>query len=568
MQEGGLLTLGIIFLKVICGVLPGLYIVAYSALLDNVLLLYGSTANHLIGGFASFIAVGLVTYFSGSLLSFLSSQLRLKLLGVLRLKHIDKIAKLEYAHIEKSESYDLINRVRSRTPDEFVAGFFSYLTMLELALNIISILVTVCSLSVWIGLLILVSCIPVAIVSLHSGKEEYEAFVAYQKVGRRIAEFETILTSPAYADERTIFGYGSWIIKRWASAYDDSTKIFLGVKKRSYTSVKITGGVVTISFLGMIFFMLLGVQHKSIPISVFIATTSQLLSMSSAISWTLSATIHSIAQCNAFLADYQRFIHLSEQELKADGISPNKISKIEFRDVCFCYPGNHENTLDHLNLTLSSDRIYAIVGENGAGKTTITKLLLGLYTNYTGQILIDGVDIREMNASSLFSVVFQDFAQYQTSLRDNIVFGNIHAMSDAQIESYLSMLDFNRKQLVDNLDTEMGYLTDNNTNLSLGEWQKICLIRALAHNGSFYILDEPTASLDPNAESKIYNDYLKIIKGKPALVITHRLGAARIADSIVVISDGYVKEQGTHNELIEQGGIYSQMYNTQKGWYI
>ena len=154
-------------------------------------------------------------------------------------------------------------------------------------------------------------------------------------------------------------------------------------------------------------------------------------------------------------------------------------------------------------------------------------------------------------------------------MRDNIIFGDQKKMKDEEIASYCSTLSFDLDEgrFPAGLSTEIGYLTEKNTNLSLGQWQKLVLIRSLAHGGDYYLLDEPTAALDPSAESAIYHDFMNFISDKSSLIITHRLGAARIADEILLLHDGKILEKGSHDELCRLGERYSAMFDAQKGWY-
>lgn len=565
-------ALAAICLKIINGVMPILYITVYSYFIEKLLqsYSYGVSTGKMILVVMSFVIVGILNFFSSGIATYITTRLQHCMQKKLCLDNIEKISRLEYTHIENSESYDSIARVRKETPEILLDGFFAYLGLGELTLKICSIAGMILFFSPWMSVLMLVCCIPVVWISLRSGKEDYEAFIAYQKIERRIDDYETVLTDKKYVKERMIYGYSEWFSKRWNEKYREGTEIFLGVKKKMYIQVKLTSGIVLLSFLIMIGGIAYETLKGAVPLGTFTSVTNELLIMSSAISWTLASLIHTISKCHAFVGDYEAFINLSEKtEVSKEVDNKQKIESIEFQNVCFCYPGSEKEILQNLSFLLKAPNTYALVGENGAGKTTITKLLLGLYTNYTGKILINGLDLLEHpELSQLFSVSFQDFGKYEISIRDNIIFGNKEKMSDEKIGELLKVLSFNRNSQEEGLDIEIGYLTEKTTNLSLGEWQKISLIRALASKGTFYLLDEPTASLDPSAEAAIYNDFIKIVDENPALIITHRLGAARLADKIIVLEHGTVNEMGSHEELLRQKGTYSKMYEAQKGWYV
>lgn len=566
------LVVAAIGLKVVSGIMPILYIQAYSYFIEQLLQRYsnGLSAQKMTVIVLSFIGVGILNYFNSGILSYVTQKLRYRMEKAVCLDNISKIAKLEYGHMENSTSYDSVNRVRKGTPNMFLEGFFAYLGIGELVLKLFSVTGAILVFSPWMSVLMLTCCIPVGWVSLRSGKEDYQAFVEYQKIERRMDYYETILTGKNYLQESKVYGYGEWILKRWDKKYQEATDIFLRVKKKMYLQVKVSSGIVLLSFLAMIGGLAYETVLGAVPLGTFTSVTNELLTMSGTVSWTLSALIHSISKCHAFLQDYDNFLGLSELKENALQLVENKetVDCIEFQNVSFCYPGNEKDTLKNISFCLRTPNTYAMVGANGAGKTTIMKLLLGLYTNYSGNILINGKNLREHpELSQLFSVCFQDFAKYEINIRDNVLLGKQTGVTDEKIHEWIRLFDFNVNRFENGLDAEIGYLTQETTNLSLGEWQKLSFIRALAQGGSYYLLDEPTASLDPAVEATIYNDFMKIMQGKSALIITHRLGAARLADKVLVLDQGRIKEMGSHEELVQKQGLYYKMYESQKGWY-
>ena len=222
---------------------------------------------------------------------------------------------------------------------------------------------------------------------------------------------------------------------------------------------------------------------------------------------------------------------------------------------------------------INKNQHIAFVGANGSGKTTIVKLLIGLYTNYNGVILLNGIDLKlfsQTQRNKLFSVVFQDFAQYYISIKDNINLGADMNASDEEISALLEevgLVDMIDK-MSNGINTVLGRIEDNSIDLSGGQWQRIAIARSLAKNAPIMILDEPTAALDPVYESEIYKQFEKINAKKTTLLISHRLASTRMADKILVFDNGTIIEQGTHEELINNSGLYSKMFNSQKSWYV
>lgn len=259
-------------------------------------------------------------------------------------------------------------------------------------------------------------------------------------------------------------------------------------------------------------------------------------------------------------------------DLPAGDIGRDSLDSIEFRDVRFKYPGTVRYVLDGCSFRLDRSKHYAFVGINGAGKTTITKLLTGLYPDFEGEILINGRSIKEYSQSrlkALFSVVYQDFAKYYITLRDNIFLGNINGVDDKRIAEAIEEIDLSETlaRLEKGLDTPLGKILEGGTDISGGEWQRVAIARTLVSNAPLHILDEPTAALDPVAESKVYELFGRISKGRMTVFITHRLGAAKLADEILVLKDGKIAEVGSHDDLMARGGIYAEMFEAQRSWY-
>ncbi len=247
--------------------------------------------------------------------------------------------------------------------------------------------------------------------------------------------------------------------------------------------------------------------------------------------------------------------------------------RIEFKNVFFRYPGQSEYTLKNINITIENGEKISIVGENGAGKTTFIKLLVRLYDPTSGSILLNGVDIRDIEYDkyqTVLSAVFQDFSLFSFTLRDNIVLGNDDHGGDARITDCLKLSGFEGKlnRLEHGLDTNVyrNFETDG-FEPSGGEAQKIVLARALYKNAPIVILDEPNAALDPRAEYEMYQKFDKLVDGKTAIYISHRLSSAKFCDRIVVFRSGEIVENGTHHELMEKNGIYAELFHMQSQYY-
>ncbi|MEF3306299.1 ABC transporter ATP-binding protein [Paenibacillus sp. GYB003] len=247
---------------------------------------------------------------------------------------------------------------------------------------------------------------------------------------------------------------------------------------------------------------------------------------------------------------------------------------IRFEGVSFRYPGQHANALSNLSFYIKKGERIAIVGENGAGKSTLVKLLLGLYRPSEGIICYDGVHLEKIDPVSVrsaSSLVLQDFMQYQYSVEDNICFGDAgvrHPFSTVEDAANKGGANTFIQYLPQKYQTRLGKEFPSSTDLSGGQWQRLAMARGFVRNSQVFVLDEPTASLDPMQEAQVYESYAKLNQSSISLMVSHRLGACKLADRIFVVSNHKLEEIGTHDELMRKNGKYANLYREQAKWYV
>jgi ATP-binding cassette subfamily B protein len=246
---------------------------------------------------------------------------------------------------------------------------------------------------------------------------------------------------------------------------------------------------------------------------------------------------------------------------------------IEFRNVSFGYPGSAKLVLNRLNLTIRAGEHVAIVGENGEGKTTLVKLLARLYEPLSGEILLDGVDLRDYRLEDLrreVGIIFQDFFRYDLPVRENIGAGRVERIDDDNAlwdAARNSGVDAIVSRLEGRLDQMLGRRFEGGVELSGGQWQRVALARAYIGDAQVLILDEPTASLDAAAEAEVFRNFATLMRGRTAILISHRFSTVRMADRILVLADGQIAEEGTHDELARSGGRYARLFELQAANY-
>ena len=291
---------------------------------------------------------------------------------------------------------------------------------------------------------------------------------------------------------------------------------------------------------------------------------------------TVSSTFVAVDQHTTFLDDYFSFLAIEPLVAVPDepATLPDRLAGgIVFDDVTFRYPGGHAPAVDHLSPEIRPGELLALVGENGAGKSSLVKLLLRFYDPAQGSIRLGGLDLRQIRPEELrerIGVLFQDFATYELTVRENVLMGRanrspddervLKALRDARTDRLL-------QQLPKGLDARTGRLFEGGHDLSGGEWQRLALARIMYRDADVWILDEPTSSLDPEAEAAVFAELKANLRGRIGIVISHRFSTVRVADRIAVIDDGRVTELGTHAELLAEGGRYARLFELQASGY-
>ncbi|MGN0649994.1 MAG: ABC transporter ATP-binding protein [Oscillospiraceae bacterium] len=318
------------------------------------------------------------------------------------------------------------------------------------------------------------------------------------------------------------------------------------------------------------------IGYLAVTRAITVGDFSMCVSAAGTLYWSLYGVVSGIQNINqkcAYAHRYIEFMRFPAAMEKGEKPVANGEHTIEFRHVSFRYPRSEKLVLRDINLTIKSGEHLSIVGLNGAGKTTFIKLLCRLYDVTEGEILVDGVNIKEYSEEEyrkLFAVVFQDFQLFAFSLRENIALGE--QADDNELAEVLKLAGLweDAQKLPQGLDTMLYKSFDENgTDLSGGQRQKTAIARALYRKAPIVILDEPTAALDPVAEYEIYRQFNTLVGGKTAVYISHRLSSCKFCDRIAVFADDTIKEYGTHDELVANiGGIYAKMFAEQAKYYV
>ncbi len=495
----------------------------------------------------------------------------------------EKRTRLEYRVLEQSETWDLIQRVAANPEGGRLKA--TYYHLIDMAAFIIKVggLVIILALAVWWAPLVVIAVVGLVLLTgVRGGKALYQAERQAAEYDRRLEYLGEVLLGRDAAAERTLFGASSMVIGMWRRAFQAALGVRLRARLKWYLNAY-TGHIINILIWLLLMLLLLPpLQAGIISVGLYITLTQSFTKFD--IVWGFMDTVNGLAADAEFFRDLSDFLALSEE-----GTSPAAVPAVvaptatapallELRDVCFRYPGTERLVLDGVSLVLEPGKHYALVGANGCGKTTITRLITGLYSVESGLIRINGRDIAGYDRAelrALISIVYQDIARYGVSLRDNVFLGldmaNNRSTADSASEERRIFEQAGLAALVARLpmgaDTPLGKYMPGGVDISGGEWQRIAIARSLARPSMLRILDEPTAALDPLAESELYANFDRLTARATTLLITHRLGATKMADVIMVLDGGRIVESGSHNELMRANGLYCRMYSSQRYWY-
>lgn len=577
-----LLLIGVVIISILEGVLPLLNTYIASRLINALIEVLGHKSWDAMQPVFTLLAL----QFLYLIFSRASSQLKgtlTRLAGEMVTNHIkiqisEKTKDIDLSNYDDPEFYEKLenaNREASTRPISIMTATLSLFSNVISAISFISVLTTLHPL---IPVALIIMAAPTAFINFKYRKITFRYIKEHTTDRRRMNYFTGTLTNKDQVKEIKLLALHDTFIGKYKEAF---SSYFKGLKRIMLREDFLHMIVHTVSTVfNCVFFIFIAYQvcFNDMPVGDYTLYTGALTSVLSAVS---SIVTHSstIYEGTLFIDNMIEFMEVESTIIPtvSPALTPENglAHTIEFKNVCFSYPGVPHKVIDNLNLCLQGGKSYALVGLNGAGKTTLIKLLTRLYDPTEGEILLDGKNIKEYDVNELyamFGIVFQDFAKYAVTLRENITFGDIRSPYDESRVEYAikqSSADDFVSKLPDGIETPLvRYFEKNATDLSIGQWQKISIARAFYKDSEILILDEPTASLDPIAEAEIFRQFDTLREGKTTLFVSHRLSSAVAADEIIVMQNGRIIEQGDHHTLMENNGAYCKLFKLQAEKYL
>ena len=433
---------------------------------------------------------------------------------------------------------------------------------------------SICLFSPWLLLALVVCVVPAFLGETHFAFLGYSLSFAQTPARREMEYLRVLGGSKESAKELKLFGLGPYLVERFTNLAMRLHRETAGLARRRLFVGSLLTLLGTLGYYGTYAFVIYETVAGVLTIGTLTFLAGAIAGASTNIQQVFS-TFSTIADQALFVGDLLDFFAVKPVVLSKAGALPvpRPIRQgFEFRNVSFAYP-NGRKVLHGVNFTLPPGERIALVGENGQGKTTIVKLLTRLYDPTGGQILLDGVDLREYDQEDLWreiGVIFQDFMRYDLTAAENIATGRIEERGNIfriRSAAQKSLAEEVIRKLPKGYEQQLGCRFDGGTDLSGGEWQKLALARAYLREAQFLILDEPTASLDAVSEYEVFQRFAELTENKMALLISHRFSTVRMADRIVVLEDGKIAEEGNHDQLVASGGKYSELFELQASSY-
>jgi ATP-binding cassette subfamily B protein len=483
-------------------------------------------------------------------------------------------ARLDLTTYEDPDFYDRLERARVQATDRLAM----IQQMGRLFLQVLTTVIWSAQLvyySPWLMLLLVAGVLPSFFGETHFAFLGYAKNFRQTPVKRVMDYLRMVGGSKEAAKELKLFNLSDYLTNRFANLSEQIYRENVDLSKRKLLWGGLLSLLGTCGYYGAYVFAIWEGIHGKYNVGVFFLITTSIQQASGNLQQAFS-TASGIADQALFLTDLIGFFELKPVvESKPNALpAPRPIRRgFEFRNVSFAYPGTERRVLKDFNFTIEPGQRVALIGENGQGKTTVVKLITRLYDPTEGQILLDGVDLRDYSIDDLhreMGVIFQDFMRYEMTVRENISVGQIevsHTDADIEAAAHKSLADEVVKKLAGGYDQMLGRRFVSGVDLSGGEWQRIALARAYLRDAQLLVLDEPTAALDAKSELEVFERFAELTTGKMALLISHRFSTVRMADRIVVLAGGRLVEEGTHQQLIALGGRYAEMFEMQAASY-
>lgn len=571
------LTIALCLVTVSNGVFPAIIAYVGKLIVDFVILASktGLSSDREQALFYVFIeGIVIVLFAASQKITFIcQSLLRVQLGQKVNVIILEKALTLELYHFEDSEFYDKMTQSRTQASSRPLSLVIRIFTILQSALTLMTFTGLLIQFSIWAVVILVLATIPAFIAETRFSEHAFRLFRWRSPETRQQNYLETLIAREDHAKEVKLFQLGPMLLERYKSIYNR-----LYTEDRNLTIKKgfwsyLLGLIGSAAFYGAYAWMVVEAIEGRISLGEMTMYLILFRQGQNTFATALSA-IGGMYEDNLYLANLYEFLNIQVKKQEGKAKKGIDAEGIRFEGVNFCYPGNETAVLKNVSFHIKPGEKLAIVGENGSGKTTLIKLLTRLYEPTSGNIFLDGINLKEWDLDTLhqrIGVIFQNFVQYQFTVGENVGVGDVENLLDQTKWDDASEKGMSKsfiQQMKDGFQTQLGKWFKGGQELSGGQWQKIALSRAFMRTkADILVLDEPTSAMDAEAEMNIFNHFRKLTHNQMVVLISHRFSTVRMADQIMVLSNGEVLEHGTHEELLSLKGRYAHLFSLQAEGY-
>jgi len=486
-------------------------------------------------------------------------------------------AALDIKHTENRETADLTHRVLDEnSPANMLMSVWGNFSSFIFSLGqIVSYAIILIINAPLVGVFIIVVTLPVILLAQKAAKEKFKINQDISKYNRLRSYHLHFQRSRGAVAERKLFGFMPMLHQKYLETFHTVRRLTFDVEMKWNFRDNFVSFLLTCIGAAALLMMLPSVQNGNISVGIFISLIGVLFSTLSYVTWNLSHYFQAFTRQREYLKEFSQYMQLSRMQGALDIMSENPppFKTLNLKNISFKYPGTDKQVLSDVTMTIEAGKRYSLVGANGCGKTTLAKLLLRLYDDYEGEILLNDKPLKNWEMAdikAIFTAVFQNFEHFDISVADNIAVGSGLRSAETEIDQAIDIVGLKKtvSSLKDGKNTLVGKIYEDSVELSGGQWQKIAMARAVISPAQVKILDEPTAALDPMAEQEVYTRFSEISKNAATIFISHRLASAKMADIVFVMDNGRIVEQGSHDQLMNKNGLYAKMFESQREWYV
>jgi ATP-binding cassette, subfamily B, bacterial len=489
-----------------------------------------------------------------------------------------KALELDLSYFEDADFYNKLKRAQGESSWRTASILYELFEAFENFVTVIGLLGLLFFLDPLVTIFMIMLASPLLITQNYFARRSYQLNRKQTADKREMGYLATLLTNDASAKEIKLFNLGGYLLSSYAQLHRVFLHQIITLKRRELVGNLLTTTLGLIGYVGAFVFVVLQAANRQISIGELTAYSAALLGVQRQL-FSLVRNFSELYQDSLYLDDLRDFLttkslinHPTSLSTNAEITLPLQ-SGYSLKNISFSYPNSNKIILKNINLEIRPGEIIALVGENGAGKTTLVKLLCRLYDPTDGIISLNGTNLPDYKPESLYNnigVIFQDFVRYMLSTKENIGFGDVDKIEDIdriKLAAFKAGADEVVADLPKGFEHRLGTLFEDSSQLSGGQWQRISLARAYMRDSAILILDEPTASLDACIEYETFQRFRELTAGKISILISHRFSNVRMADRIVVLENGEIVEQGTHDELLNLERHYAKLFNMQASGY-